>query len=217
MVSVKEHCCGADIFFDAKTAEKEYRKYLKKGPSRVSSKLIEHLSKLPIADRSLIDVGGGIGALQWWFLGAGGAQTVAIDASSGYLKKAKEHAAKNGWEAKTKFIMGDFAQFQDRVEAADFVTLDKVICCYPDYEEILEASCQSAATYISLSYPIDGIISKAVAGIGALFTRLKSNSFQPYIHPVRKIREVISQKGYDRISHTLAFPWHVETYRRSNI
>ena len=72
MTSVREHCCGADLFFNKKTAEKEYRKYLKKGPSRVTAKIIQHLRQQEIEGKSMVDVGGGIGALQWWFLDNGG-------------------------------------------------------------------------------------------------------------------------------------------------
>lgn len=215
MNSTKEHCCGADIFFDEKTAKKKYRQYIKKGPSKVTAKIIKQLSDLPIEDKSLIDVGGGIGALQWWFLQMGGAQTTAIDASSGYLQQAKEHAAENVLGDKTRFIFGDYTEVHAQAGHADYITLDKVICCYPDFKGIIETSCQKARMHIALSYPVDGMISEIVSWLGALFAKLKSNSFRPYVHPVTKIREVFELQGYERISHALSFPWHIETYRRT--
>jgi hypothetical protein len=33
MASIQEHCCGANMFFDKKKSNKEYRDYLKKGAS----------------------------------------------------------------------------------------------------------------------------------------------------------------------------------------
>jgi hypothetical protein len=30
MTTIKEHCCGADKLFDAKTAKKQYKSYLKR-------------------------------------------------------------------------------------------------------------------------------------------------------------------------------------------
>ena len=214
MSSIQEHCCGADVFFDRKMAKKQYRQYIKKGPSRVTAKIIQQLTNQTIEGKSLIDVGGGIGALQWWFLQMGGAQTTAIDASSGYLKQAEEHAAENAWGARAHFIFGDYTVVHTQMGRADYITLDKVVCCYPDFKEIIETSCQKARTHVALSYPIDGIISRVISWFGALFAKLKSNSFRPYVHPVNKIREVFEQQGYERISHALAFPWHIETYRR---
>lgn len=215
MTSIQEHCCGAEAFFDNKMAEKQYRQYIKKGPSRITAKIIRQLADQNIEGKSLIDVGGGIGALQWWFLEMNGAETTAIEASTAYLNQAEEHATKYNWKDKTRFIFGDYTQVHSQVAPADFITLDKMICCYPDYKEIVEISCQKAKTYIALSYPIDGFLSRIVNVFGSLIAKLKSNTFRPFVHPVKNIRELFEQQGFERISYTMAFPWHVETYRRS--
>ncbi|MGB5237451.1 MAG: class I SAM-dependent methyltransferase [Flavobacteriaceae bacterium] len=214
MTTIKEHCCGADVFFDEKTAEKQYSQYLKKGPGRVTARMIDQLSTIQVHNRSLLDIGGGIGALQWWFLREGGKETKAVDASSDYLNKAKAHASKNGWADRTSFIFGDFAEIYMELEQSDIVTLDKVVCCYPDYQQILNAVCHQSMELISISYPMDGILSRIVASVGVISARWKTKSFRPYIHPVNKMREVFEEKGFSRVAHSLTFPWHVETYRR---
>ncbi len=214
MTNIKEHCCGADLFFNKKTAAKEYRKYLKKGPSRVTAKIIEQLDSQNVGGKSMVDVGGGIGALQWWFLQKGGNKTTDIDASSGYLKQAENHASKNGWQDKTHFIMGDCTDVYKEIEDPHFITLDKVVCCYPNYKEILELTCEKSTGHISLSYPMDGIISQTLRWFGDLYFRLVKNPYRPFVHPVKDIRNVFAERGYQRIAHDLAFPWHVETYAR---
>ena len=214
MATIKEHCCGADLFFNKKTAVKEYKTFLKKGPLKATAKIIEQLEEEDVEGKSLIDVGGGIGALQWWFLKKGGKQTTDIDASSGYLKQAEDHAAKNGWQNQAQFLMGDCTDVYDQVEAVDFITLDKVVCCYPNYKEILNASCDKSLGYVSLSYPMDGVIAQGIKRLGDLFFFLKGNAYRPYVHPVKDIRALFSNNGYERISHNLVFPWHVETYQR---
>ena len=215
MSSIKEHCCGADSFFDQKMAEKEYRQYLKNGPSRVTRKIIQQLESQNVEEKSMIDVGGGIGALQWWFLQKGGKKTTDIDASSGYLKQAKEYASEMGWNGKAHFIMGDCIDVYKEIENSDFITLDKVVCCYPNYEEIIESTCKKAISYVSLSYPMDGIISRIIRGFIVVFLILKKNPYRPYIHSVKEIRNKFKEMGYQRMNHNLAFPWHVETYSRS--
>jgi len=214
MTTIQEHCCGADLFFNKTTAKKEYRTYVRKGPSRVTAKIIQQLENQDVKGKSMVDVGGGIGALQWWFLQNEGAKTTDIDASSGYLKQALNHAGENGWQDKTQFIMGDCTDVYPQIDDPDFITLDKVICCYPNFKEILVSTCQKSKRYISLSYPIDGIIAQAIRGMGALFFMLKKNPFRPYVHPVRQIRDVFTENGYKRLSHSIAFPWHVEIYSR---
>jgi len=215
MTTIKEHCCGADLFFDKKTAEKEYRQYQKKGPSRVTAKIIQQLENQNVQGKSMVDVGGGIGALQWWFLKNGGAQTSDIDASSGYLKQAQEHAIENGWKDKAHFVQGDCLDSFNEIDDPEFITLDKVVCCYPNYKEILEATCEKSKSHISLSYPMDGLISETIRLIGDLYFRIMKNPYRPYVHSVKKIRNVFTSKGYQRIAYDLAFPWHVETYVRS--
>lgn len=214
MTSVREHCCGADLFFNKKTAEKEYRKYLKKGPSRVTAKIIQQLRQQEIEGKSMVDVGGGIGALQWWFLDNGGKQTTDIDASSGYLKQAEYHAAQKGWQNNTRFVMGDCVEVYNEIDDPHFITLVKVVCCYPNFEEILDSSCKKAIGHVSLSYPIDGIISQSIRMFGDLFFMLKGSPYRPFVHSVKKIRDVFARNEYQRITHDIAFPWHVETYAR---
>ena len=214
MTTVREHCCGADVFFDQKMAAKQYKQYLKKGATGVTAKMIQQLENTSPQGKSLIDIGGGIGALEWWFLENQGARTISVDASSGYLEMAEKHANEQGWEDLSRFIFGDFAEIHPQLEMADLVTLDKVVCCYPNYKQILEASCDKAGSYLSLSYPMDGILARLIASIGVLKARLKAKAFRPYIHSVSKIRELITQNGFERIAYDMVFPWHVETYRR---
>ena len=186
MPTIQEHCCGTDLFFNKKTAEKQYRKYLKKGSTRVTAKMIEQLNKFETEGKSLIDIGGGIGAIQWWFLKNGGVKTVDIDASSGYLEKAKKHAAENGWSEKTQFLMGDCTHVYPNIKNADFITLDKVICCYPDYVDILESTCKKQPKYISLSYPMDGVISEIVRALGSFTLFISKSTYRPFVHPVKE-------------------------------
>ncbi len=212
MVSIQAHCCGADMFFDEKKAKKEYRKYVKKGPGKATKRLINQLSGFDVQNKTLIDVGGGIGAIQWWFLQQGGHRTTDIDASTGYLQLAASHAQKEAWSDKADFVSGNCTEVYDRLEDPDFITLDKVVCCYPDFMDILEKSCKKARHAIALSYPMDGLLATTMRNLAALYLSLKKNPFRPYIHPVRQIREIFSQHGFVRRQHTLAFPWHVETY-----
>lgn len=214
MTDIKAHCCGADMLFDEKTAKKEYAKYLKKGPDRVTAKLIEQLSTVE-KGRSLIDVGGGIGAIQWWFLNQGGESVYGIDASSGYLSLAGQHALKKNWTSNVLYFMGDFTDKKDDLPMADHTTLDKVICCYPNFENIVKAACDKSHKSVSVSYPMDGIIAQAFRSVGVVFMKLKKNPFKPYIHPVRNVRQSFSNHGFKISQRDLKFPWYVETYIRS--
>lgn len=213
MTDIKAHCCGADKLFDKKTANKQYKSYIKKGPSRVTKRLISQLERGK-ASGTLIDVGGGIGAIQWWFLSSGGKQSYAVDASSGYLELAQEHATKLNLSEHTQFILGDFTSEASSLPIVDHVTLDKVICCYPDYKAIIDLACQKAEQTVSFSYPMDGWIANIFRSFMVLFMKLNKNPFKPYIHHVASVRGCIESNGFVLKERELSFPWHVETYSK---
>lgn len=216
MTTIKEHCCGADLFFNKKMARREFRKYRKKGATGATAKIIQQLDNNDVTDQHLVDIGGGIGALQWWFLGKGGRLTTDIDASSGYLREAENYAKYMGWDSKAEFIKGDCTEIYPQITRPDYITLDKVVCCYPNYKEILEATCEKSNAFVSLSYPIDGIIAQVVRWFIYLFLRIMKNPFSPYIHSVKDIRKVFASKGYQRLAHDVVFPWHIETYLKNS-
>ena len=214
MTTIKEHCCGADLLFDVKTANKQYKKYLKKGPSKVTQSVISQLKQLQ-PKGILIDVGGGIGAIQWWFHENKSNETYHIDASSGYLSLAKNHAGKIEVLEKSHFIMGDFTDYKD-LPKADVITLDKVICCYPDFKGILNHAFKYSKNIISITYPMDGVLAQVFREFGVLFMKLSKNPFKPYVHKVSEVRDLFNSNGFELKEKNLSFPWHIETYKRTD-
>ncbi len=208
------HCCGADKLFDLKGAQKEMNKYKKKGAGKSTSKLLKLLSLQDLNGSSLLDIGGGIGAIQWRFLLGGGANTLDVDASSGYLEVAKSYATEHGFMEKAQFMLGDFVDRSDDIRAHDFVTLDKVICCYPDYRSLLERALKRCNKTILISYPLGGPISKMVAYLNKIYFYFKKNPFRTYIHTPAEVEKFIASQGFYPVQKSVVFPWHVQVYSK---
>ncbi|MBS0001124.1 MAG: hypothetical protein KFF73_19220 [Cyclobacteriaceae bacterium] len=85
----RQHSCGADLLFDMKSARREMKRYRKKGPSRSAKKILKKLAENELTNNSLHDIGGGIGAIQWFFLRQGARKTLDVDASGTYLQLAE--------------------------------------------------------------------------------------------------------------------------------
>ncbi len=209
-----EHCCGADRLFDLKGAKKDLKKYKKKGPSKITKKLINALSDYEKKDKTLLDIGGGIGAIAWHFHENGALSTTDVDASSGYIKVAREFAAEKGWESNTDFKLGDITDVSDELPKYDFVTMDKVVCCYPDYEQILTTAISKTEKVIALTFPLGGPITNLLRSIGSIFLKLKKNPFRPYIHSSEKIEEVIRQNGFIPVHQSISFPWRIWVFTK---
>lgn len=208
------HCLDSDKFFDAKGALKELRHYYKKGPTGTAKALLEALSKLNKEDKTLLDIGGGIGVLQWEFLKQGAKSTTDIDASVGYLDLVGSLAKEYKYESQTTFLVGDFNDFNDQLTSFDFITLDKVVCCYPDYELILNNASQKTDQYLALSFPISNVISRSINLFVRLYFKIKKSEFRTYIHPSKKMKSLIKNAGFEEVHSGISFPWHIKVYKK---
>jgi len=211
-----KHCCGANDFFDLKGAEKKLRQYKKKGPDKVTSRLIEFFrAEYDFHDKSLLDIGGGVGAIQWEFLRKGGKATINVDASNGYQVVAKDYAYELGFAEKVNFVFGDFVEKSSEVMETDFVTMDKVLCCYPDYQSLLENAIKKCRKSIMISYPLGGFLAKFYAKVENLYFAFKKNPFRTYIHSPQKIEGFIANHGFEITKKSISFPWHVQLYKKT--
>jgi predicted RNA methylase len=85
------NCCqvqAIDREFGRRTAERDLRRYRRRGPRKTTRLLIEALVKEGVAGRTLLDIGGGVGAIQHVLLAAGAEQVEAVEASQAYLEAA---------------------------------------------------------------------------------------------------------------------------------
>lgn len=209
------HCCGADQLFDKKGADKEMKKYKKRGPGKVTKQLIAQISEgNDFYEKSLLDIGGGIGAIQWAFLDRGGIHAIAVDASNNYQKVARFHAENLGYEKQVSFIFGDFVNISREIGQVDFVTMDKVLCCYPDYQSLLGAALEKCKEGIAISYPIKGIISQLFVLVENAYFKLRNIAFRTYLHSPAEIENFIKTRGFEITHKGISFPWHVQVYRR---
>ena len=208
-----EHCCGADRLFDLKSAQKELRSYKKRGPRGSTKKLLSLLSVYDQKGKSLLDIGGGIGAIQWEFVKRGGNKTTDVDSSSGYLSVASDYAKEINHNF-SSFIMSDFNDVHKELGRHDIVSLDKVICCYPEYKNLLGNALDKTDTVLALTMPVGGWVSKILAQFTKLYFILSNNPFRTYIHSPKMVHEFIESKGFSQSGKAFSFPWLVRVYER---
>jgi hypothetical protein len=105
-------CCGfgdtADQHFNSKKVEKELRTYRRHGPGVTTRKLRDGLIAAGLTRGTVLDVGGGLGALSLALLDAGMEHARVVDASSAYLAAASAEAARRERSSFIQFVHGDF-------------------------------------------------------------------------------------------------------------
>lgn len=210
-----QHCCDANKIFDIKSAKKELKRYRKKGAIGATKKLLAALSSISKKDKTLLDIGGGIGAIQWDFIEDGGAQTLDIDGSAGYIEVAQEYASEKNWLDKTTFKEGDVNDVISSLDNHDFVTLDKVICCYPDYELILKNAMDKCNEYLALTFPMSSVISRTLNLFPRFYFWIKRSEFKTYIHSNQAVEALIQNGDFTPIHKSTKFPWRVQVYRKN--
>ncbi|HJR68333.1 MAG TPA: hypothetical protein VJ802_18025 [Gemmatimonadaceae bacterium] len=112
------------------------------------------------------------------------------------------------------FVHGDFVALADTVPAADVVTLDRVICCYPDMEALVAASAGKARRLYGAVFPRERPGVKVMSALGNVVCRLRGDPFRSYIHSTAAIDAAVRRQGFRLRSVANAFLWRVAVYAR---
>ena len=132
-MSCCSQCQGIESVFSKRMANGELKEYRRKGPSKTTQQLLDFIKKQDnIQGKTLLDIGGGVGAIQHKLVEAGVDRVTNVDASSAYLNTARAEATRLGYVDKASYHAGDFVDLAPTIDAADVVTLDRVLCCYPE-------------------------------------------------------------------------------------
>jgi magnesium-protoporphyrin O-methyltransferase len=208
-------CCGFDDFFDAKHAAKEMRRYRRKGPIRSTALLVEALRTAGVEDATILDIGGGIGAIQHQLLGSGAASAVDVDGSQAYLDVARAEAERSGHADRIRFVRGDFVDLAGTIDAADVVTLDRVICCYPDMPTLVDLSADRARRLYGLVFPREHLLMRVARPIINTWSRLKRSPMRFFLHGPREVDRRVRERGLSPVARARTLLWNVVVYRRS--
>ena len=209
-------CCqGVDEMFGERAARHDLRRYRRRGPSKPTRLLLEALRREGIQDATVLDIGGGVGAIQQELLDAGAARATNVEASAAYLRAAREEAERRGHAPRITYHAGDFVAIADRVEPADVVTLDRVICCYPDMEALVGRSAARAQRLYGLVYPRDTWWVGLGIRASNLFMRLARRTFRVHRHRTSAVDAVARAHGLTaRFARPVGPVWQVALYAR---
>ena len=212
-----DHCQAIEEIFDHKMAVRDLERYQRQGPEQSTRLLLAALQREGVKGRSLLDIGGGIGAIQHELVKAGVRQTADVDASLAYLRQAQEEAARQGYREQADYYHGDYVDLAADVGSADIVTLDRVICCYPDMENLVKLSSAHARQLYGVVYPRDAWwVRWGAKLIAPLIKWFRRTAFTIYVHPTQAIDQLIRANGLQlRYRRNAGLIWQVFVYARS--
>jgi 2-polyprenyl-3-methyl-5-hydroxy-6-metoxy-1,4-benzoquinol methylase len=200
-------------FYDAGRAASDLRKYREKGPIPSTRALIEALRAEDIKGTTLLDIGGGIGAIQHELLDAGVASATSVEASAPYLDAAREEGLRRGHEGRATYLHGDFVDLADSVSPADLVTLDRVVNVYPGWERLADVAAAHVQRLFGLVYPRDTPMTRLV--VRAMNLMLRNKPVRAFIRPSDEIERIAREHALlPYVSRDIGPAWHVAVFRR---
>lgn len=208
------HCADAEQLFNRRRARRELRSYRRKGPGRSTRLLIEALGTAQTAGRSLLDIGGGVGAIQHALAEAGASEITSADASQAYVDASRSEAERRGYRERARYHVGDFIEMAGELPVADIVTLDRVLCCYPDMPHLVEASAAKAGRLYGLVFPRRRWPVRAAFRLLNLLEALRRHSFRVFLHDPDEIELAVRAAGFERANRATTFVWQVAVYAR---
>ena len=148
-------CEQVSSSFDEAYAAEKLASYRAHGPDPSTRALLDAISVADIRGRTLLDIGGGVGAVQHELLRLGVASVQEVEASTAYATACRAEAGRQGHGDRIAHLSGDFGSRADAVDPADIVTLDRSVCCWHDPLTLIDQSAAKARWLYGLVYPRD--------------------------------------------------------------
>lgn len=214
-------CCGSDNIndldntFNSKRAQKEARRYMRKGLDKRSQKLIAYLDSHLRGVTSALDIGCGAGGVHHELLRRHlVSEVVGVDASSGYLAAAEANAKELGLADAVSYHREDFALSADQFMPADVVTMDRVICCYPHLQQLLGQAAEHSKQYLAISFPADQRWLRWPFRLADGLLTLIGSGYHPFLHPLPQILAVTQEAGLTLVHSDNHYIWRIMVFQR---
>jgi len=211
-------CCtpkGYRWVFSERSARAEAKRYRRKGLDATSRRIGDLVKKEGVEGRTVLEVGGGIGAIQIELLKAGAARAISVELTPTYEDEAAALLREAGLEERVERRIMDFAAAGAAVEGADIVIMNRVICCYPDMPRLAGAAADHARQMLVMSYPTGAWWMRVGVGLGNFVLWLLRREFHVFVHPPREIIATTRRRGLEPVLDQQGALWTVAAMRRT--
>ena len=211
-------CCtpkGYRQIFSEKNAAGEAKRYRRKGLDGTSKRILDLIREHGVEGKTLLEVGGGIGAIEIELLKAGMAQAVNVELTPTYEAAAAELIAAAGLSDRVERRVMDFVEAGTFVEAADVVVMNRVICCYPDMPKLAGAAADRARGILVMSFPNCRWWTRLGLTLVNFVFRVIGMQFRVFLHQPALILVAVEQRGFKIRLNQPGLIWQVVALERT--
>jgi hypothetical protein len=210
-------CCtpkGYRQIFSEKNAGAEARRYRRNGLDGTSRRIADLLTERGVEGKTLLEVGGGIGAIEIELVKAGVVRAVNVELTPTYEGAAGELLHETGLADRVERKVMDFAEAGSEVQPADFVVMNRVICCYPDMPKLSGAAADHTTGMLVMSFPNDRWWTRLGLTFANFGFRVIRMQFRVFLHPPVLILAEVKQHGFQTRFNERGLLWQVTAFER---
>jgi hypothetical protein len=210
-------CCratGCEEIFKPATARRNLRRYLKKGLGAIERSMVGTLAPRDLDGARVLEIGGGVGAIQAELLTKGANTGEIVELVSAYEPYARELAAAKGFENRSVFRVADVLGDPSVVTPAAIVILNRVVCCSPDGIRLAAIAARLAERMLMLSFPRDRGVTRLFATAMNGTMQLLGRSFRIYLHPRTALVAAAQDAGLVLAQTGNTIIWEFATFQR---
>jgi SAM-dependent methyltransferase len=211
------NCCrsgACEEIFTPRMARRSLENLRKKGLGDLEREMIAAAFVVDLEGARVLEIGGGIGALQAELLDAGAAQGEVVEIVASYEPYARELARERGLEERTSFRVADILEQPDGVAPADVVLMNRVVCCTPDGVELAGHAAWLARGSFVLSFPRDVVWIRAAVRLLNGGFRLFGRSFRVFVHSRTALVAAAEGEGLRLSGGGRGGPWEYAAFER---
>jgi magnesium-protoporphyrin O-methyltransferase len=215
MGSDLERCC-----FDEWASGNAKRARRKETTAGITRALLDGLGPSRLRGRTVLDLGCGTGDLALATLARGATHATGIDLGSGAVEEARALARERQVGDRSTFHVGDAAQV--RLDRYDVVLLNRVVCCYPEVNALLDNSLSAARHIYAFTAPpssgLAGAFARVQTRLANSWFRIrdtKFRGFRAHVHDLNAIDRRVREAGFRPIVRgRRRMVWHLAIYER---
>jgi magnesium-protoporphyrin O-methyltransferase len=147
-------------------------------------------------------------------LRAGAGHATIVDASAAYLTAARQEANRRNLLDRLEFVEGDFVRHAHGIDAADIVTLDRVVCCYGDATALIGLSAERARRVYGLVLPRDGSLIRLSIRLINVWYWIRRKAYRAFAHSNAAIDRLVADQGLRPRHENSTWFWRVVVYER---
>jgi magnesium-protoporphyrin O-methyltransferase len=205
-------CCvpgDLDDIFSPDQARADARAYRRDGLDGEARRIVDAVRARTRPGYTVLEVGGGVGAIQLALLREGAASAMNVELSHSYEPFARELIHEAELDGRVVRRVADFVAEAATVPAADVVIMQRVVCCYPYAGRLVATAAAHAGRLLVLTFPIDRWPLRLLMPLANAWLRVRGSKFRIFAHRTSAVIAAAREAGLALELRRTGFFWQM--------